>query len=790
MLCALCAPVVEFLPAKDPTRLSDKVNIEIDGRPFEATKGEMLIAVADRNGIRIPRFCYHKKLTVAANCRMCLVEVERAPKPLPACATPVMDGMKAFTRSKLARGAQKAVMEFLLINHPLDCPICDQGGECELQDVAMGYGGDVSRFVERKRVVKDKNIGPLIATDMTRCIHCTRCVRFGEEIAGLPELGATGRGENMQIGTYIEKSVDSELSGNVIDLCPVGALTNKPFRYRARTWEMSQRAAVSPHDGVGANLYVHIYGNRVMRVIPKENEAVNEVWLADRDRYSHTGLYAEDRLLRPLVRDAGGWREAEWSEALERAAAAIKAVVDIHGGAGLGALASPASSLEELYLLQKLTRALGSGNVDHRVRQSDFSDQDAFPPAPGLGMPIEDLERMQAVLLVGSNARKEQPLVNHRLRKSAIRGGAVMTLNPLDYGFNYPLAEQVLAGPARFEARLRELAGGGGDMAAIGERLRQAGQAAILLGPGALNHPRAARLRAAAAAAAKACGARLGMLAEGGNATGAWIAGAVPHRGPAGAAAQPAGLDAAAMLAEPRRGYLLLGLEPELDCADSGAALAAMKSAEAVVAVTAYDSSRLREHAHVLLPMGLFPESAGTWVNMAGCWQSAPGAVPPPAEARPAWKVLRVLGNRLGLDGFEQADAFEVRDELAALAEGLAPFAEGNFGPVAGGPEEDPGVMRLGDLPLYATDPLVRRAAPLQATADAAFAGLEIGPELAAKLDLDTGASAVVRQNGHSASFTVTVVATMAPGCARLPAGIRETEGLGPSHGPIDISPA
>ena len=770
--------------------MTDTVNIEIDGALFAATKGEMLIAVADRNGIRIPRFCYHKKLTVAANCRMCLVEVERAPKPLPACATPVMDGMKVKTHSDLARGAQKSVMEFLLINHPLDCPICDQGGECELQDVAMGYGRDVSRYVERKRVVADQDHGPLIATDMTRCIHCTRCVRFGAEIAGVPELGATGRGEHMKIGTYIAKSVDSELSGNVIDLCPVGALTNKPFRFRARTWEMQQHPAISPHDGIGANMYVHVFRNKVLRVVPRENEAVNEVWLADRDRYSHTGLYSEQRLLRPMVRDGDRWRECDWSHALARAAQALRGALDSHGSDALGALGAPGATLEELYLLQKLTRALGSGNVDHRLRQCDFSDQDAFPPAPGLGMPIDALQAMQAVLLVGSNVRKEQPLVNHRLRKAVIGGASVMTLNALDHGFNYPLREQVLAAPGRFEELLRELAQGTGRMAGLATRLREAERSAILLGPGALNHPRAAALRAAAAHAAKSCGAHLGLLAEGGNATGAWLAGAVPHRGPGGQAAAVSGRDASAMLREPCKAFLLLGVEPELDCADSAAALAALGAADAVVAISAYDSPRLREHAHVLLPMALYPESAGTWVNMAGSWQSAPGAVPPPGEARPGWKILRVLGNLLHVAGFDHDDAFQIRDEIAALASGVDAHASGDFDaqhpPVAAVAR----LLRIGDLPPYAVDPLVRRAQPLQATADARFTGVEIGPELAQELGLAQGARAVVCQNGHHATFTVSVVASMAADCVRLPGGIRETEGLGPSYGPIEISAA
>jgi NADH-quinone oxidoreductase subunit G len=426
----------------------ERVHIEIDGRPLQARRGAMIIEVADEAGIHIPRFCYHKKLSVAANCRMCLVEVERTPKPLPACATPVAEGMKIKTRSPLARDAQKSTMEFLLINHPLDCPICDQGGECELQDVAMGFGGDVSRFQERKRVVRDKDIGPLIATDMTRCIHCTRCVRFGAEVAGIRELGATGRGEHMEIGTYIEHSVDSELSGNVIDLCPVGALTSKPFRFSARAWEMLQRDTIAAHDCIGSNLHVHVRRNRIMRVVPRENEAVNETWISDRDRFSYQGLYGDDRLAAPLIKGSGGWQQTDWPTALSAAAAGLRRVLAERGAQQLGALASPSATLEELYLLQRLVRGLGSHNIDHRLRQGDFRDQDVAPLFPWLGQSIAALETLDAALVVGSHTRKEQPLANHRLRKAALRGSALMFVNPVAFEFNYPVAEAVVATPA------------------------------------------------------------------------------------------------------------------------------------------------------------------------------------------------------------------------------------------------------------------------------------------------------------------------------------------------------
>ncbi|MFW6348947.1 MAG: NADH-quinone oxidoreductase subunit NuoG, partial [Thiohalospira sp.] len=435
------------------------VNIEINGTPIEARDGQMLIEAADEAGINIPRFCYHKKLSVAANCRMCLVEVEKAAKPLPACATPVTDGMKVHTDSTKALSAQKGVMEFLLINHPLDCPICDQGGECDLQEMAMGYGKGVSRFTEGKRVVEDQDIGPLIATDMTRCIHCTRCVRFGQEIAGIRELGATGRGEHMEIGTYIEKSVDSELSGNVIDLCPVGALTSKPFRFNARPWELADHPTIAPHDGVGANITVETLRHEVMRVLPRENEAVNETWIADRERFSYTGLDHEDRVTRPLVRNADGELEAvDWNTALEAVASKLGGTLTEHGGEALTTLVSPSATLEEAFLAQKLTRGLGSGSVDHRLRQQDFSDEAQAPLYPGLGRPITEIERLDAALLVGAHPRKEQPLLGHRLRKAALEGAQVATLDTLVRDHNFPLAAELVDDPRQMAAHLAGIA--------------------------------------------------------------------------------------------------------------------------------------------------------------------------------------------------------------------------------------------------------------------------------------------------------------------------------------------
>ncbi|HEY5790739.1 MAG TPA: NADH-quinone oxidoreductase subunit NuoG, partial [Gammaproteobacteria bacterium] len=726
-----------------------KVTIQIDGRTVEARKGAMLIEAADAVGIDIPRFCYHKKLSVAANCRMCLVEVEKAPKPLPACATPVTEGMKVKTDSPLARAAQKGTMEFLLINHPLDCPICDQGGECELQDVAMGYGGDVSRYAERKRVVPNPDIGPLIATDMTRCIHCTRCVRFGEEIAGLRELGATGRGEHTTIGTYIKHAVASELSGNVIDLCPVGALTSKPYRFSARPWELRARPAVAPHDGVGANLWLHTRGNRVMRAVPRDNEAVNEVWIADRDRFGYLGLNSADRLLAPRVKRDGEWRDCDWSEALAAAVAGLKAALGDEGGSQLGVLAAPTATAEELFLLQQLARGLGCDNLDHRLRQGDFSAQAGDPRYPWLGLPIAELEQVDAALVIGSHLRKEQPLLAHRLRKAALGGAQVALLNPLDYPHPFPLAESLVAGPAALLDELVGIAAAAGAMLplsihqpeqpsdaqqALARLLRRGERSVLLLGALAQAHPAYGFITLVARAIAAATGSRIGFLLPAANSVGAALAGVLPHRGPGGSVREAPGLDARAMLEQPRRGYLLLGVEPQADCWDPQAARTALSAAAQVVALTPFVSPELLELADVLLPVAGFAESSGTFVNLGGSWQSWEGAVAPPGEARPAWKVLRVLGNQFGLDGFGYEAPGEVLAALRAACGELtadnAPASEVKPAPV----RLPDGLLRVGEVPIYAGDALVRRAQALQRTPDAVTACIRLAPADAARL--------------------------------------------------------
>ena len=724
------------------------VNIEVDGVAIKARKNELIMRVTDREGIYIPRFCYHEKLPIAANCRMCLVEVEKAPKPLPACATPVAEGMKIHTRSPKAIGAQRATMEFLLINHPLDCPICDQGGECELQDLALGFGRDVSRFVERKRVVKDKNLGPLVSTDMTRCIHCTRCVRFGQDVAGIQEMGATGRSEHMEIGTFVEHSVDHELSGNIIDLCPVGALNSKPFRFRARAWEMTQYPLISPHDGVGTQLFGHVLRGRLMRVVPRDCEQINETWIADRDRFSYEGIYSEDRLLEPQVRQSdGSWREVEWDVALRAAAGALRSAAGEAGeAAGVGLLAHPSSTLEELYLLARLAEGLGSAHIDHRLRQRDFRDQLADARAPELGLPIAAIDELDALLVIGSNLRHELPLIAHRVRKASLRGAQIHFINPARFEYYFSIAQYLIApdgrdvaelaallraalGDAAAPAGLESLLDGAKPAAAhraIAKALKSGTRRAIWLGALSLRSGHYSELRALGRALAAATGASFGELAEGGNAAGAYLAGVLPHRGPAGLARASTGLDARRMLEQTLPAYLIMHCEPWADAVLPGA-LDTLAKSGAVVAVSAFASAEMKRVAQVLLPAGTFAETAGTYVSLEGRWQSQSGAAKPLGAARPAWKILRVLGNLLDLPAFDYQSSEQVRDELKARLEAAAatagagaalePFMRAVPWPAAR-------LESVIDLGMYEIDPVLRRARALRRTVDGRAASL------------------------------------------------------------------
>jgi NADH-quinone oxidoreductase subunit G len=768
--------------------------IEIDGKQIEIAAGATVMDAAHQAGIVIPHFCYHKKLSIAANCRMCLVEVEKAPKPLPACATPVTDGMKVQTHSPKAIAAQAGVMEFLLINHPLDCPICDQGGECQLQDIAVGYGGSASRYGEPKRVVKDKELGPLISTDMTRCIHCSRCIRFGQEIAGLMELGMPGRGEHVEVMPFLQTQVSHELSGNVIELCPVGALTSKPFRYKARSWELSRRKSVSPHDGLGANIQVHVKDNRVLRVVPQDNEAINECWIADRDRFSYEALNSDQRLTQPMLKKDGQWREVSWQDALEQVASRLSQIRDSQGASAIGGLASPHQTLEELYLFTKLLRGLGSENIDHRLAQADGS---VGSGARWLGMPVADLTTLDRVLLVGASIRQEQPLVAQRLRQAVKRGAQINLLHAAGDDLLSKVNARLIAKPSAWAQGLAQIAKAmqeaGAEMAsvsaaivdvsvndaarAIAASLLTGEKKAVLLGALAQNHAQAGQLHVLAQAIAAASGASLGFLSPAANSVGAQVVGALPG---------PNGLGAHAMLANQRAAYVLLGAEPELDAYDAAAATAAMRGAEFVVALSAFKTTAL-DYADVLLPIAPFSETAGSYVNMEGHLQSFHGVVKPQGEARPAWKVLRVLGNLLSLGGFDYDTAEAVRadavhGDLAAALNNAAPEIEVKLAVAV-----VEGLERIGETPLYQLDPIVRRSPALQATVDAASPVAWMGSEWMTRLGLTEGSLVRVRQGDATVELPLRRDDRLAIGALRVAAAHPLTAVLGARLGPISV---
>ena len=786
------------------------LNLEVDGKPVAVASGSTVMDAAHKLDLYVPHFCWHKKLTIAANCRMCLVQVEKAPKPLPACQTPAAEGMKVWTHSDAAITAQKGVMEFLLINHPLDCPICDQGGECQLQDLAVGYGASSSRYTEAKRVVFNKNLGPLIATDMTRCIHCTRCVRFGQEIAGVMELGLANRGEHVEILTFVGKTVDSELSGNMIDLCPVGALTSKPFRYTARTWELARRRSIAPHDGLGSNLVVQVKNDRVMRVVPQENEAINDCWLSDRDRFSYEGLNADSRLQAPMVKRDGVWSETDWQTALEFVVTGLERVREVHGGDAIATLASPHSTLEELYLAQKLTRGLGSENVDFRLRQSDFS-ADALatqqkPAVPWLGMSVADFAALDRVLVVGSFLRKDHPLLAQRLRQSVKHGAQVSILHSGGDELLITLAHQCVVAPSRLPRALAEIvvaaavaAGRPAPAAVAGIEPSEVAKAiaaslaggkakGIFLGNFAQHHPLATQLHALAQSLAELTGARMGFLTEAANSVGGVVASALPGGG---------GLNAAAMLsgegATPKA-FLLLHTEPELDTADPVRTRAALAAAEFIVALSSFKHGAM-DYANVLLPVAPFTETPGTFVNCEGRAQSFNAVVPALGQTRPAWKVLRVIGSMLGLTDFGYDNIEAVRRELPSQDEINGRLSNATSIPIdarvagATGGGADARAERVADVPIYFTDALVRRAPSLQKTRDARAPLARVNAATLAALKLTDGGAARVRQAGGEAMMKVEVDATVPDGCIRVAAGHPATSTLGPMFGPIGVEP-
>ncbi|QAZ38144.1 NADH-quinone oxidoreductase subunit G [Methylibium sp. Pch-M] len=769
------------------------VEIELDGRKVEVQEGSMVMHAADKAGTYIPHFCYHKKLSIAANCRMCLVDIEKAPKPMPACATPVTQGMIVRTKSDKALKAQSSVMEFLLINHPLDCPICDQGGECQLQDLAVGYGKSASRYEEEKRVVLHKDVGPLISMEeMSRCIHCTRCVRFGQEVAGVMELGMIHRGEHSEITTVAGDTVDSELSGNMIDICPVGALTSKPFRYSARTWELSRRKSVSPHDSTGANLIVQVKNHQVMRVVPLENEAVNECWIADRDRFSYEALNTDERLTAPMIKHDGQWRTVDWNTALEYVANGLKSIQSEHGAASIGALATAHSTVEELYLLGQLVRGLGSDNIDHRLRHAEF---DTVEKVRWLGTSIESLSTLDRAFVIGSFLRKDHPLFAQRLRQAAKHGAQVSSLHALADDWLMPVSAQITAAPSAWVAALAGVAaavashtGAAAPVAAeasepakvIAASLLSGQRKAVLLGNAAIQHPQASQLLALAQFIAEQTGATFGVLGEAANSVGAQLVGAQPRSG---------GLNAGQMLSQPLKAYLLLNAEPVLDAADGRQAADTLARAGMVVSLSAFKSANL-EHADVLLPITPFTETSGSFVNAEGRVQGFHGVVRPRGDARPAWKVLRVLGSMLGLPGFGFETSEEVKaqalGDVAALASRLDNASRASVAIAA----DRPALERVADVPIYASDAIVRRAPSLQATADASAPRAGLPTALWQRLGLVEGGQVHVQQGSASLRLAAYHDATLAPTAVRVPAGHAATAALGAMFGEIAVEKA
>jgi NADH-quinone oxidoreductase subunit G len=784
------------------------LEIEIDGKQARVADGSTVMEAAQQLGVYIPHFCYHKKLSIAANCRMCLVQVEKAPKPLPACATPVTNGMKVFTHSALAVKAQQSVMEFLLINHPLDCPVCDQGGECQLQDIAVGYGGAKSCFGEEKHIVAPKNVGPLISMrEMSRCIHCTRCVRFGQEVAGVMELGMTNRNVHSEIMTFMGRSIDSELSGNMIDLCPVGALTSKPFRYTARAWELERRRSISPHDSVGANLIVQVKHDKVVRVLPRENEAVNECWISDKERFSYPALNSEARLTQPMIKQGGEWREVSWNVALDYVAHGLKDIAKTAGGDALAALAAPNATVEELYLLHRLMRGLGSGNFDHRPRQRDFSTDGKRIGTPWLGLSLADLKHREAVLVVGSFLRKDHPLIAQRLRHAVQKHGAEISV--ISVAADDPLlrlhATRTVA-PSQLAASLAAVVKAAAlqkgapapaglenvTVDATAERIAHSliahEKTSILLGNAAQHSADAGCLHALGLQLAALTGATFGFLGEAANSVGAQLAWALPD--------VVNGVNARQMFEQPRQAYLLFGVEPELDCANPQLAISALKQAKMVALFSVFKHAPALEYADVLLPLAPFTETSGAFINTEGRIQAFAGVVRPLGEARPGWKILRVLGNVLGLPDFDYASSEEVfkASGIKAQESGFAVGLDNGLLDVTVNLPPPPPIdvlERIADVPIHFSDPIARRSAPLQATADAAPPTARLNAATLAQLGLQAGQNVKLTQGeGGGAAVAILPVALdegVPIGCVRVAAGHALTAGLGDMFGPIAV---
>ncbi len=773
------------------------VELTIDGKPVSVPEGSMVMHAASELGLYVPHFCYHKKLSIAANCRMCLVEVEKAPKALPACATPVTQGMVVHTCSAKAVAAQKSVMEFLLINHPLDCPICDQGGECQLQDLAVGYGSDASRYREEKRVVFHKDVGPLVsAEEMTRCIHCTRCVRFGQEVAGIMELGMLNRGEHSEIQTFVGNAIESELSGNMIDICPVGALTSKPFRYTARTWELARRRSISAHDSVGSNLVVQVKGERVMRVVPFENEDINECWISDKDRWSYEGLNSDDRLTTPMIKgDDGVWRESSWNEALTAAAQVLERINQTHGDGQIGALATEYSTVEELALLARLTRGLGSQHIDFRLRQTDAAFEQSLEGFPWLGMPIAELGALDRVLIVGSVLRKDHPLFAQRLRQAAKRGTQIVLIDTTGDDPLIPTAKRLTVAPdqllgtlASVAAAMQQTGQGEQQPSSAEQELTPEGIAAILgsgsksavfLGNMAVASPQASQLAVQAQAIADQAKGTFGFLTAGANTVGGYLAGAV---------ATEDGMNVVKMMENPLKAYLVLHAEPALDMDDGDKAEKILAGAFSI-ALTSYKSAA-ENWARIMLPVAPFTETSGTFVNAEGRAQSFKGVVAGLGHSRPAWKVLRVLGNILKLADFEDETSESVRDSV--LLNGFTSRLSNRVTAVAGSHTAvsvaEGALQRVADLPIYRTDAIVRRAESLQRAPASAPPVARLNAAMLARLGVQVGDTLRVRgDNGNEIRLEAQQDDRLADNTVRIAQGFAQTAAIGSAFGNVIV---
>ena len=766
------------------------VELTIDGKQVSVPAGSMVMHAASELGIYVPHFCYHKKLSIAANCRMCLVEVEKAPKTLPACATPVTDGMVVHTCSAKAIAAQQAVMEFLLINHPLDCPICDQGGECQLQDLAVGYGKSETRYREEKRVVFHKDVGPLVsAEEMARCIQCTRCVRFGEEVGGIQELGMVNRGEHSEITTFVGRAIESELSGNMIDICPVGALTSKPFRYSARTWELARRRSVSPHDSVGSNLVVQVKNDRVLRVVPFENEEVNECWISDKDRWSYEGLHIDDRLSVPMIKgDDNVWRESSWEEALTAVAQGLEYTKKQFGAAKIGALASETSTLEELSLLNAVVRGLGSNNIDTLLRQTDANLVKSIAGVPWLGMPIADLNTLDGVVLIGSNLRKDHPLMAQRLRQAAKHGARIILIDSYGEDPLFPVAARLTVAPSQLAATVAQVAaavkaqkeGAQADLQdatqALAAQIVAGAKPAVLLGNAAVAAPDASQIAAQAQVLADASQATLGFLTSGANTVGAYLVGAT---------AQSGGLSAQEMINDSLAAYIVLHTEPKFDM-DNGLAAEAALAKSFSVALTSYKSAA-QSWARVMLPVAPFTETSGTYVNAEGRAQSFKGVVPSYAQSRPAWKVLRVLGNLLSLNDFDYESSEAIREKVLAcnftakLNNKVTAVAQ------ASSVTELNGLERVAEVAIYRTDAIVRRAESLQETEISQTPRALMNSQTLAALQITEGAKVKVSSATGTIELEAAADDRLANSTVRIAQGFEATVALGQAFGQLTV---